>query len=255
MDATWIELSDGVLARRYRELDLTIGLVVGTERALVIDTRGDAVQGAEWAAAVRSRTALPVTVVITHAHFDHCFGTSAFGPVPVFAHERCVTAITRTADAQRTAWVAHYRDRSDDATADALAGSVPVIPTPAPASIDLGGRTVGLRYLGRGHTDHDLLVDVPDADVVFAGDLVEQGAPPDLAEADVAAWPQTLTALLGLGRTIVVPGHGEPVDARFVAEQRDRLAEIAGLHAAVGRGELSADEAERRSPYPGVPWT
>lgn len=254
MDGTWIELADSVLARRYSELDLTVGLVIGAERALVIDTRGDTAQGHEWAAAVRERTSLPVTVVLTHAHFDHCFGTSAFGPVPVLAHERCAAAIARTADAQRTEWVGYYRDRGDDATADALAASTPVTPSPAPASIDLGGRTVVLRHLGRGHTDHDLLVDVPDAGVVFAGDLVEQGAPPDLAEADVAAWPATLTALLQLGRTTVVPGHGAPVDAAFVAEQRDRLAEIAVLHAAVGRGELSAAEAERRSPYPGVPW-
>jgi glyoxylase-like metal-dependent hydrolase (beta-lactamase superfamily II) len=254
MDGTWIELADGVLARRYAELDLTVGLVIGAERALVVDTRGDRVQGAEWAAAVRERTLLPVTVVLTHAHFDHCFGTSAFGPVPVLAHARCAAAIARTADEQRTEWVVHYRDRDDVATADALAGSVPVPPGTAPPRIDLGGRVVALRHLGRGHTDHDLLVDVPDAGVVFAGDLVEQGAPPDLAEADLAAWPATLTALLALGRPIVVPGHGDPVDAAFVVEQRDRLQEIADLHRQVRAGELSAAEAEQRSPYPGVRW-
>ncbi|MGI5125191.1 MBL fold metallo-hydrolase [Pseudonocardia sp. CA-107938] len=254
MDGTWIELADGVFARRYAELDLTVGLVLGEERALVVDTRGDVAQGAEWAAAVRERTALPVTVAVTHAHFDHCFGTSAFGPVPVLAHEGCAAAIARTADAQRTEWVGYYRDRGDDATADALAGSAPVLPSPAPPQVDLGGRVAVLRHLGRGHTDHDLLVDVPDAGVVFAGDLVEQGAPPDLAEADVAAWPETLTALLALGRAVVVPGHGDPVGPAFVAEQRDRLAEIAELHVQVRKGTLTVAEAARRSPYPGVPW-
>ena len=254
MDGTWIELADGVFARRYAELDLTDGLVVGAERALVIDTRGDGRQGAEWATAVRERTALPITVVLTHAHFDHCFGTAAFGAVPVLAHGRCAGAIARTADAQRTEWVAHYRSRGDEATADALAAAIPVAPAPAPPALDLGGRVAVLRHLGRGHTDHDLLVDVPDAGVVFAGDLVEQGAPPDLAEADLAAWPATLTALLALGRPIVVPGHGEPVDGAFVAEQRDRLQEVADLHRMVGDGSISVEEAEQRSPYPGVPW-
>ncbi|MCW2717936.1 hypothetical protein [Pseudonocardia sp.] len=43
-----------------------------------------------------------------------------------------------------------------------------------------------LRALGRGHTDRDLVVRVPDAGLVFAGDLVEQGAPPALEEAVVA---------------------------------------------------------------------
>jgi Zn-dependent hydrolases, including glyoxylases len=254
MSGTWIELTEGVFARRYAELDLTVGLVLGAERALVIDTRGDTHQGSEWAAAVRDRTSAPITVALTHAHFDHCFGTAAFGPVRVLAHPGCAAAIARSADDQRAEWVARYRDRGDDATADALAASVPVPPEPAPPRLDLGGRVVLLRHLGRGHTDHDLVVDVPDADVVFAGDLVEEGAPPDLAEADVAAWPATLTALLELGRSIVVPGHGAPVGPEFVAQQRDRLQEVADLCARVQAGTLSAEEAARRSPYPGVPW-
>ena len=249
----WVEVADGVLARRYRELDLTVGLVLGDEWALVVDTRGDARQGAELASAVRAVTALPITVAITHAHFDHCFGTGAFLPAPVYAHPRCRIVMDTTAEAQRAEWVDHYRARGDETTANALAATVVPLPDrPAPADVDLGGRTSRLLHLGRGHTDHDLVVHLPDADVVFAGDLVEQGAPPDFGDAVVAEWPGTLSALLALGPSTVVPGHGDPVDAAFVAEQRDRIAEIAALHAAVARGELAAEEAERRSPYPGV---
>ena len=253
-EARWTEAGANVFARRYRELDLTVGLVLGSERALVVDTRGDIAQGAELAAAVRALTPLPVTVAITHAHFDHCFGTAAFGSVPVLAHAGCASAIAATADAQRAEWVAHYRANGDTTTAEALATSVPVLPVTAPATLDLGDRRVALRHLGRGHTDHDLVVHVADAGVVFAGDLVEQGAPPDLADADLAAWPETLTALLGLGAGTVVPGHGDPVDPQFVAEQRDLLAEVATLDAALRRGDLDVSDAERRSPYPHVRW-
>jgi glyoxylase-like metal-dependent hydrolase (beta-lactamase superfamily II) len=251
----WVEVGDGVLARRYAELDLTVGLVLGAERALVVDTRGDALQGAELAAAVRALTPLPLAVAITHAHFDHCFGTAAFRPCAVHAHPRCRAAIEATAPTQRAQWSAHYRAGGDDATADALAATDPPLPdAPAPAALDLGGRAVDLLHLGRGHTDHDLVVHVRDTGTVFAGDLVEQGAPPDLGDAVVADWPGTLTALLVLRPDTVVPGHGDPVDAAFVAEQRDCLAEVAALHAAVAAGELDLAGAERRSPYPGVPW-
>jgi len=252
-DGRWVEVGDGVLARRHAELDLTVGLVVGGERALVVDTRGDTRQGAELAAAVRTVTALPLVVVITHAHFDHCFGTAALGAEAVYAHPRCTAAIRATAAAQRAEWSAYYRDRGDHRTADALAATEPSLPDrPAPATLDLGGRTVELAHLGAGHTEHDVVAHV--GDVVFAGDLVEQGAPPDLADAVLAAWPATLAALLELHPRVVVPGHGEPVDAGFVAAQRAELAEVAALYAAVAAGELDAATAARRSPHPAVDW-
>jgi glyoxylase-like metal-dependent hydrolase (beta-lactamase superfamily II) len=255
MDGRWVEVGDGVLARRYPELDLTVGLVLGAERALVVDTRGDARQGAELAAAVRTITPLRLAVAITHAHFDHCFGTAAFAPAPVYALPRCRDVLAATAAAQRSRWVTYYRDRGDPGTADALAATEPPLPdADAPAVVDLGGRRAELRHLGRGHTDHDLVVTVPDAGVVFAGDLVEQGAPPDLGDAVVPEWPATLDALLALEPRTVVPGHGDPVAPAFVAAQRAELAEVAALHAAVERGELPAAEAARRSPHPAVPW-
>ncbi|HLU59311.1 MAG TPA: MBL fold metallo-hydrolase [Pseudonocardia sp.] len=255
MDGRWVEVGDGVLARRHAELDLTTGLVLGAERALVVDTRGDARQGAELAAAVREITRLPLVVAITHAHFDHCFGTAAFAPAPVHALPRCREVLAATAPEQRARWSAYYRDRGDAATADALAATEPPLPdADAPAALDLGGRAVELRHLGRGHTDHDLVVTVPDAGVAFAGDLVEQGAPPDFEDAVVAEWPATLDALLALGPRTVVPGHGDPVDPAFVAAQRAELAEVAALHAAVASGSLPVEEAARRSPYPGVRW-
>ncbi len=255
VDGRWIEVGDGVLARRYTELDLTVGLVLGRLRALVVDTRGDERQGAELAAAIRTVTPLPLVVAITHAHFDHCFGTGAFPSAPVHALPRCREVLAATAAEQRAEWSAAYRAKGDHPTADALAATVPPLPdAPAPASLDLGGRAVPLRHLGPGHTAHDLVVHVPDAAVAFAGDLVEQGAPPALGDADVPGWPGTLTALLALGARTIVPGHGDPVDTAFVAEQRDRLADVAALHREVAEGRTTAAEAEHRSPYPGVPW-
>jgi glyoxylase-like metal-dependent hydrolase (beta-lactamase superfamily II) len=110
-------------------------------------------------------------------------------------------------------------------------------------------------HLGAGHTDHDLVVHVPDAALVYAGDLVEQGGPPDFSDARPLDWPATLDALLTeLGPDTVVPGHGEPVGREFVAGQRDALAEVAELYRQVVAGEIDAAAAARRSPFPNVPF-
>ncbi|GAA0531439.1 MBL fold metallo-hydrolase [Saccharopolyspora thermophila] len=250
---SWREVGDGVFVRRYGELDLSVGLVVGAESALVIDTRGDRAQGAELAAAVRRVTPLPWQVVITHGHFDHCFGTAAFLPAPVWAHERCPSHLARTAADQREQWVRHYREQGDAATAEALAASSPTVPdhlVSDAADLDLGGRTAQLRHLGPGHTDHDVVVVVPDSGAVFAGDLVEQGAPPDFEDAHPQHWPSTLDALLALNPAIVVPGHGDPVEPAFVRTQRTDIAQLAGICRDVTAGRLTTAEALARSPYP-----
>ncbi|QGK69178.1 MBL fold metallo-hydrolase [Allosaccharopolyspora coralli] len=248
----WSELADGVFVRRYTELDLTVGLVVGAEQALVVDTRGDRAQGAELAAAVREVTELPWQIVLTHGHFDHCFGTEAFLPAPVWAHERCARFLDRTAEVQRTTWAEHYRAEGSPDTVEALVGTSVVRPdhlVSEHTTLDLGGRRVRLLHLGSGHTDHDLVVET-DA-VVFAGDLVEQGAPPDFEDAHPESWPSTMDSLLDLGAEVVVPGHGNPVTADFVREQQANIAELAELCRNHRLGLITASEAEAESPYPG----
>ncbi|MET0136427.1 MAG: MBL fold metallo-hydrolase [Kibdelosporangium sp.] len=222
---TWLQVADGVYARRHEELDLTTGLVVGDGACLVIDTTGDHVQGAALAAAVREITPHPWQVVLTHAHFDHCYGTSAFLPCEVWAHEDF-----QIDPAEKALWATKYRTDGKPELATAIEASDLVAPTrsfSARAEPDIG-RTVVLHHFGPGHSFNDTVVHVPDAGVVFAGDLVEQPGfvEESFGDGDPARWPAALDALLALDPAIVVPGHGSPVGPDFVAAQRDVL--IAG---------------------------
>ena len=140
----------------------------------------------------------------------------------------CAAALLATGERQRADVVAELRAAGDPA-AD-LVQAAPIDPpdhlVDDAAVLDVGGREVVLRFLGRGHTDHDLVVEVEtpdDRSVVFAGDLVEQGAPPAFEDAHPAEWPATLGRLHALARGPVVPGHGEVVDADFVGAQREEL--------------------------------
>jgi glyoxylase-like metal-dependent hydrolase (beta-lactamase superfamily II) len=109
---------------------------------------------------------------------------------------------------------------------------------------------VVVAHFGHGHTGNDLVVHVPDAGVVFAGDLVEQGAPPAFEDAFPLAWPATVGGILDLRPEVVSPGHGDPVDAAFVVAQRAELAAVADIGVDVVAGRCGRRDALLRSPYP-----
>jgi glyoxylase-like metal-dependent hydrolase (beta-lactamase superfamily II) len=251
--AKWVELGDGVLVRRYAELDQSIGLVVGDGACLVVDTRGDVVQGAELAAAVREVTRAPWTVVLTHAHWDHAFGTESFLPTEVWAHEKCHADLVTNGDRQKADTAAWYLTNHRPEDAERVSAVQPVLPdrlVTDRAELTVGGRGVVLAHFGPGHTDNDIVVHVPDAGVVFAGDLVEQGAPPSFGDAYPQEWPTAVDGILALAPWVVSPGHGEPVAVDFVAGQRAELALLATLCADVIAGRSSEQDALLRSPYP-----
>ena len=229
MSARWQEVADGILVRRHPELDLNCGLVLGEGACLVVDTRSHLGEAADLVSAVREVTPHPWTVVNTHAHYDHCFGNAAFRPAVIWASRGCAAALTATADDQRASVVAELQAAGNGHAAE-LVRAAPVDPPDALVDdltvLDIGGREVVLRFLGRGHTDHDLVVEAEaegDTTVTFAGDLVEQGAPPAFEDSWPAEWPATLGRLHALARGPVVPGHGAVVDAGFVGTQREEL--------------------------------
>lgn len=251
----WAEVGDGVLVRRHRHLDLNVGLVVGAEWCLVVDTRSTQRQGEQLRAAVRAVTAAPWIVVNTHAHYDHCFGNAAFVPTEIWGHPRAVEVLCADGETQR----AELSDTAREQGATALAADLertPIVPPTREVTdcvdLDLGDRRVRLSHLGRGHTDNDLVVEVEDAAVLFAGDLVEQGAPPAFEDAFPLDWPATLDRLLARAAERVVPGHGAVVDPEFVAEQTELIREVScvAIEAHAAGREIDDLVAQRVMPLP-----
>lgn len=252
MHASWQEVAPGVWQGRYRPFDVTVAAVVGDGACLLVDT-GSGLRQAEQVREDLAALGLPpVThVVNTHAHADHCFGNAVFAEdAEVWAHRRCAAELAERGEAQRAHLLALA---TDEDTADDVRQAPIVAPDALVddlADIVVGGRAVRLRFLGAGHTDHDLVVDVADVRVAIVGDLVEQSGPPAFSHSHPLAWPDTLDRLRALRPTVVVPGHGAPVGSLFVADQQADLAEVADLVARVRRGELSEKKAVATAPLP-----
>lgn len=244
----WIELGHRVYTRRYRFFDQQIGVVLGDGEALVIDSRLTHRQAREILDDLRELTSDPVTLVVdTHWHHDHSFGNHAFRPVTIWGHERCGPRLVEFGEEMRREAIARMPDLAEDLAEVIL--DPPDRSFAETARVLVGGRAVWLRYLGRGHTDTDIVVEVPDAGVLFAGDLLEAGATPFFGDAYPLDWPETVSRVADLVRGPVVPGHGEVGDRTFVESQLAAFLEIARLGREVQACRLTLDEAVAASPF------
>lgn len=224
-DSGFEELADGVYVRRHRPFDVNAGLVLGDDTALVIDTRASRAQGEELRTAVERITSLPVAwVVNTHVHWDHTFGNGAFSDATVVAHDQVRVLLDR--DGQEMLDHLDGADWVPDEFREELAATTIVVPrltTASDLTIDLGSRQVRLVHHGRAHTDSDVVVHIDDV-ASFAGDLVEESAPPSFGDGFPRAWVEALDQAVPTLADVVVPGHGAVVDVEFVRRQRDEIA-------------------------------
>jgi glyoxylase-like metal-dependent hydrolase (beta-lactamase superfamily II) len=250
----WVEIGDHVFVRRYEFYDQNIGLILGRAEALVIDTRSTYAQAREIREHVREVTDDPVGVVVdTHGHFDHVFGNGIFRPATIWGHERCVTFMVRNGEPRKATIAVEEPMLADELAEIVIDPPDRVFATHA--RVEVGGREVMLRYLGRGHTDHDIVIEVPGTRVVFGGDLVENGNVPFFGDAYPLEWPATVQALAARTRddAVVVPGHGDHGGKSFLETQAASLAKVAELAQRVESGELTLDEAIAAHPFPEHP--
>ena len=267
----WQEVGDGCYRRRYRSFDLNVGVVRGSDALLVVDTRADLRQADELLDELAAFGQPVRWVVNSHWHFDHTFGNQRFveraaevAPRPASAavdpqmqlwgHVDVPAMLLGHESELRAELRAFYGDELADEL-DRVVLTPPVHLVSERDRLDLGDRMVELVHLGRGHTSNDLVVVAPDASVTFAGDLLEESAPPAYgSDSFPLDWPETAAALVGDGTATFVPGHGDVLPARAARDQADAIATVAGLirelHAAGIRADHALAEAGDRWPYP-----
>ena len=256
-DEEFQEVAERVWVARHRWLDVNVTAVAGDRGLLLVDTLGSEADARAMLERLRRVTSAPlVTVLNTHAHWDHVLGNAAAledSPATVLvAHDQAAASLEATV----AAGIATLAD--DDPHRSAVQASRGVAPTETFGSVralDLGDRYVELVHTGRGHTDGDVVVRVPDADVLLAGDLLEEGAPPAYGrDCWPLEWPVTLELVgqLTTPSTVVVPGHGAVVDQDFLHGQRADTGIVAEtIYHLAGQGASLEDAlAHQDWPFP-----
>ena len=252
----FVEVAERLWVARYAWADANV-TAIGSERGLVVvDTHGSTAAGRTVIDDLGRLGAGSVAAVVnTHWHWDHSFGNAAFREqdpaVPIHAHEDAARMLAEKGE--------HMKERfaeSDDPHREEVVATELVLPDQtfsSTRSLDLGDRLVELVFPGRGHTDGDLVVRVPDVDVVLGGDLVEESARPWIGlDSWPLEWHASLDVVLSLvtPATSVVPGHGVPVDRGFVETQRDELAVIGETVRRLAGSGVPVDQAVAEGDWP-----
>ena len=210
------------------------GLVAGRSGVLAIEGFNQP-EGAAWLAArARELTGRwPTHVVVTHYHADHANGVAGYvdaRPEIVSIH---ATATTRDQVVARNL-------PPDLRRSEALLHADAINET-TPTSLDLGGRTVTIAP-SSGHTASDVTVDVPDAGVLFCGDLVWNGMFPNYVDAQPARLATAVRALRRASKATYIPGHGAVAGAAEFDRYVSILDEIErAARAARATGQSAAD--------------
>jgi len=251
------EVADRVWVARYPWLDVNVSIVAGDAGLLVLDTQASADLAREMVADLRRVSRQPVLYAVnSHQHWDHTFGNGVLKAegAELICHETAAETLPEHADEVRSAAA-----EEDDERYAAVAATDVVVPErtfSSAISLDLGDRLVELVHPGRGHTAGDLVLRVPDADVVMAGDLVEQGGPPGFGDdCFPMEWPLTLDIVLGLSTrtTVVVPGHGAAVDREHVEQQRNEIGMVAETIRDLATRGVPVDDALAAAEWPYPP--
>jgi glyoxylase-like metal-dependent hydrolase (beta-lactamase superfamily II) len=224
------------------EGDPNSGVIVGDDGVVVIDAQATPAMAGQVIERVRGVTDKPIRyVVLSHYHAVRVLGASAYDAQGIVASDATYRLILERGqedwDSEFGRFPRLFRD------ADSIPGLTwPNLTFEGDMSVFLGKREVKLIHLGAGHTAGDIVAWVPDAEVMFSGDLVEYHSACYCGDAHLREWPLTLDAIRDFNPTALVPGRGDalrggPTVREAIAMTRDFVNTLHGTaELSVARG-------------------
>ena len=235
------QIGPGVYAAISNESNA--GFIIGDDGVLVVDSFFNPDTAKALLGEIRKLTPKPVRYVVnTHYHLDHTGGD------PVFKDAGAIVITHRNVRAWMRPENLHmFGDVPDPAFKAKMEERIAQLPLPDlvtenPLTLWLGARRVDIRPV-EGHTGGDLVVGVPDAKVLFCGDMLWR-MPPNIVDGRVSAWIATersFEQLPDAASMAFVPGHGDMGTVKDVAIFRGYLTDLVSLTTAARRSGLKGD--------------
>ena len=209
------------------EGDPSSGVIVGDDGVMVVDAQPTPAMAHELIARVARVTDKPIKyVLLSHYHASRALGASAYKDATILASDTTRGLVAERGEQDMQCEIGRFPRLFG--AAESIPGLTwPTLTFPDELSVWLGRREVRIIHIGRGHTAGDVIAVVPDAGVVFAGDLVEYNTANYCGDAHFNDWPATLDHLAELQANAMVPGRGAPLTTpQTVAEAIELTADF-----------------------------
>jgi glyoxylase-like metal-dependent hydrolase (beta-lactamase superfamily II) len=204
---TFEEIGPGLYAFTA-EGDPNSGVIVGDDAVMVVEAQATPRLARKVIGHVREVTDKPIThLVLTHYHAVRVLGASAYGAPTILMSDAARAMVVERGQEDWDSEFARF-PRLFQGHEEIPGLTWPTATFRDRMSVYLGRRRVDLRMLGRGHTAGDVVVHVPDANVMFTGDLVEHRSACYCGDAHFHDWPGTLSAIRAWRLDAIAPGRG-----------------------------------------------
>jgi glyoxylase-like metal-dependent hydrolase (beta-lactamase superfamily II) len=200
------------------EGDPNSGVIIGDDSVMVIEAQATPMLARKVIDCIQSVTDKPIShVVLTHYHAVRVLGASAFGANQIIMGSR---ARAMVAERGKEDWESEFRrfPRLFQGHEEIPGLTWPTTTFSDQMTVFLGKRRVDLMHLGRAHTSGDIVVNVPDANVMFTGDIVEYHSACYCGDGHFRDWPTTLERIRSFDLDAIAPGRGDALAGRTIID-------------------------------------
>ncbi|MEN8891868.1 MAG: MBL fold metallo-hydrolase [Planktotalea arctica] len=190
------------------EGDPNSGVIIGDESVMIVEAQATPRLANKVIEKVREVTDKPIShLVLTHYHAVRVLGASAYG-----ANQIVMGDIARAMVVERGQedWDSEFQrfPRLFEGHESIPGLTYPTTTFNDDMTVYLGNRRVDLMHLGRAHTAGDIVIHVPDENVMFTGDIVEDHSACYCGDGHFSDWSETLDNIASFDVDAIAPGRG-----------------------------------------------
>ena len=223
---SFTEIGDGLWAFTA-EGDPNTGVIIGDESVMIVEAQATPRLARKVIEKVREVTDKPIShLVMTHYHAVRVLGASAYQAPTVIMGEKARAMVVERGQED---WDSEFErfPRLFQGHEEIPGLTWPTTTFNDRMTVYLGKRRVDLMHLGRAHTAGDIVAYVPDANVMFTGDIVEYHSACYCGDGHFHDWPETLENIRSFDLDAIAPGRGDAlIGSEMVNKALDNTADF-----------------------------